>query len=61
MRVSAISPFARLRIDIHLDYSIVHGPESMPPVPAYAAPAEPPSSMTNCVFIDARRTPYYIA
>jgi hypothetical protein len=36
MRVSAISPFARLRIGIHLDYSIVYGPESMPP--AYVAP-----------------------
>ena len=36
MRVLAISQFAQLRIGIPLDYSIVHGPESMPP--AYAAP-----------------------
>ena len=36
MRVSAISPFARLRIGVHLDYSIAHGSASMPP--AYAAP-----------------------
>ena len=35
MRVSAISPFARLRIGVHLDYSIVHGPESV--LPAYDA------------------------
>src|SRR5487761_226456 len=42
MRVSAIPPFAPLRIGVHLDYSIVHGPESMPP--AYAAPEiRPPS------------------
>ena len=36
MWVSAISQFVRLRIGIHSDYAIVHGPESMPP--AYAAP-----------------------
>jgi hypothetical protein len=36
MRVLAISQFARLRIGIPLDYSIVHGPDSM--LPPYAAP-----------------------
>ena len=36
MRVGVISPFARLRIGIHLDYCSGHGSESMPP--AYAAP-----------------------
>jgi hypothetical protein len=35
LRLSAISQFARPRIRAHLDYSIVHGPESMPPT--YAA------------------------
>jgi hypothetical protein len=35
MRVEAISQFARLRISIHLDYSIVHESGSKPP--AYAA------------------------
>jgi hypothetical protein len=36
MWVLAISQFARLRIGVRLDYSVVHGPEFMPP--AYAAP-----------------------
>lgn len=35
MPVSAISPFAWLRIGIHFDYSIIHASESMPL--AYAA------------------------
>ena len=35
MHFWVISQFPRLRIGIYLDYSIVHGPESVPP--AYAA------------------------
>lgn len=36
MHFWVISQFPRLRIGIYLAYSIVHGPESMPP--AYASP-----------------------
>lgn len=40
MRFRVISQYPRLRIGIYLDYSFVHGPESMPP--AYAARETPP-------------------
>jgi hypothetical protein len=36
MRFWVISQLAQLRIGAHLDYSVMHGPESLPP--AYAAP-----------------------
>ena len=37
MRFWVISLFPRLRIGIYLDYSIVHGPESMPVIRKYSA------------------------
>ena len=40
MRFWVISPFARLRIGVHLEYSLIHGPESSPP--AHAAPETQP-------------------